>query len=63
LSNTIVGKLKEMLVLESEENGEPAIVAFPKGSIVEVSSEDFYPDSVTDEAIQEALAYLEDCDS
>lgn len=56
--STIIGKLKEMLVIETEQDGEPAIVVFPKGCIVEVSSEDEYPCSLKDQDLKDACEYL-----
>lgn len=58
MGKTTIGKLKEMLVLESEQDGEPTIIVIPKGCIVEVSSEEEYPDTVTDKDIEEAVLYL-----
>lgn len=60
MSQTTVGKLLEILVLETEQDGEPVVVAYPKGSIVEVSSEDGYPHTVSTDNIEEAVKYLKD---
>ena len=62
MGNITVGKLKEKLVLESEVNGEPAIVVFPKGIIIEVSSEEEYPDDTTDKDLEDAAKYLKNLD-
>jgi len=53
---TIVGKLKEKLVLETDD----MIHVIPKGCIVEVSSEDEYPHENTNEDIDDAVKYLAD---
>lgn len=57
-----VGKLAELLALETQVDGEPAIVVIPKGVIVEVYTEDDYQDGLEDEAIDEAAKYLKDYD-
>ena len=62
MGKTMIGKLKEMLVLESEQHGEPVIIVLPKGCIIEVSSEEDYPSTVTDKDIQEAVHSLQNYD-
>ena len=54
MGTTTIGKLKELLVLESEEEGEPAIIVMPRGTIIEVSSEEEYPSTTTQKDIEEA---------
>ena len=63
MGKTTVGKLREMLVIESELDGKPAIVVFPKGLIVEISSEEEYPDTMSDKDIEDAVKYLKDIDN
>jgi len=60
MSETIIGKLREKLVIETDQDGEPTIVVIPKGAIVEVSSEDEYPSTTTDEDIKDAVEYLKE---
>lgn len=57
---TTIGKLREKLVIESELDGEPSIVVFPKGAIVEISSDDEYPHTISDKDMKEAVEYLKD---
>jgi hypothetical protein len=58
MSNTVVGKLKEMLVLETDIDGEASIVVYPKGTVVEISSEETYPSYSKDKDFVEAAQYL-----
>lgn len=51
---TIVGKLKEKLVLETDDT----VYVIPKGCIIEVSSEDAYPHENTVDDIEDAAEYL-----
>lgn len=60
MSETVIGKLKEKLVIESEQDGQASIVVFPKGAIVEVSSENEYPHTTTDGDIKDAVDYLKE---
>jgi hypothetical protein len=58
MSEIVVGKLKEMLVLETDIDNLSAIVVYPKGTVVEVSSEDTYPSYSKDEDFTNAAQYL-----
>lgn len=60
MSKTTIGKLKEMLVMETEVDGEKSIVVIPKGLIVEVSSDDDYPSTMNKKDLQDAVKYLKD---
>ena len=53
-----IGKLLEMLVIETEVNGEKSVVVVPKGSVIEYCSEDDWPHTNTSEDIEEAVKYL-----
>lgn len=55
-AGTTIGKLKEMLVMESDGK----LIVIPKGSIIEVSSEEEYPHTVKDEDLADAVRYLSD---
>jgi len=59
MGKTTVGKLREILVLETEQDGELVIVAFPKGCIVEVSSEEEYQGTTTTQDIENAVHFLD----
>ena len=54
MRNSVVGRLKKMLVLELE-NGDEAI--YPEGTIVEVSSEKVYPHNYDAEEVYDAFSY------
>ena len=58
--STIVGKLLELLAVETEVDGVKSTVVIPKGTVVEVSSEDEYPSYCTDEDFEEAANYLKE---
>lgn len=62
MGKTVIGKLEEMLVLETEQDGQPTIIVWPKGLIVEISSEDDYPETMTDKDVEDAVKYLKNCD-
>lgn len=55
---TTIGKLKEMLVLETVVDGKEAEVIYPKGSIVEITTEEDYPHTVSDMDMKEAIKYF-----
>jgi len=60
MGKTTIGKLKEMLVIETQIDAETSIVVIPKGSIIEVSSEDDYPHTTSTMDIKEAVKYLKE---
>jgi len=62
MGNTTVGKLKEILVLETELDGVETVMVYPRGTIVEVSSEEDYPSSSTDKDFDDAAKYLKSLD-
>ena len=53
-----IGKLLEMLVIETEVEGEKAVVVVPKGSVIEYCSEEDWPHTTTSEDIEQAAKYL-----
>lgn len=60
MGKTTVGKLKEMLVLETEIDGESSVLVIPKGVIIEISSEDEYSSYMSDEDLKNVVKYLKD---
>ena len=60
MGKTTIGELKEMLVLETQVDNDKSIVVIPKGSIIEVSSEDDYPHTTSTKDIKEAVKYLKE---
>lgn len=54
MRNTVVGRLKKMLVLELENGDE---VVYPEGTIVEVSSEKEYCHNYDVEKVYEAFSF------
>ncbi len=51
---TTTGRLKEILVLETDKE----LIVFPAGIIVEISSEDDYPHEISDKQMDDAVEYL-----
>ena len=55
MKSTIIGRLKKMLVIETFDGNE---VVYPKGTIVEVSSEKDYPHEYGVDGVGEAFDYV-----
>lgn len=55
---TIVGKLREALIIDTEENGMPITKVIPRGAIVEISSSNDYPHTITDKDIIDLVKYI-----
>lgn len=53
---TTIGKLKEKLVIESGD----VLTVIPAGAIIEISSEDEYPHTISEEQLNDAVEYLKD---
>lgn len=62
MGKVTIGKLKEMLVIETQVEGIDSIVVVPKGSVIEYCSEDDWPHTNTSKDIMDAAKYLKSLD-
>ncbi len=63
MGHTTIGILIEKMILETEIDGEKGYLIWPKGSVIEISSEDDYSHLTTTKDIEEAVRWMgeEDC--
>lgn len=56
----IIGKLQNMLILETEQDGEVKTLFLPKGVILEMKISSDYEHNVADDSLEEMSKYIDD---
>ena len=60
LDRVLVGKLLNMLILETEQDGEIKTLFLPKGVVVEIKISRDYEHYVSEESLEEISKYIDD---